>query len=53
MSEFDAIKPPLQTTAIRPLNKDSAKKETGKKKKNKKTANKEEADSKGHINEYI
>jgi len=53
MSDLGTIKPLVQPTPIRPVNKDSSKKENGKKKKDKNAPNPEEGDSKGHINEYI
>ena len=53
MPELGIIKPLVQTTPIKPVNKDSAKKEEGKKKKDKKTPDSEKANSKGHISEYI
>jgi hypothetical protein len=53
MSELGTIKPLVKPTPIRPVNKDSAKKEKGKKKKDENAPNPDEANSEGHINEYI
>lgn len=53
MSDLGPIKPLTQPIAIKPLNRDDAKKDERKKKQDEKEKNSSESDSDGHINEYI
>jgi hypothetical protein len=53
MSDLGPIKPLAQTIAVKPFNKDTAKKDNSQKKKDKGTSNSDETNSEGHINEYI